>query len=83
MKLRPAARCWNAGDKYGPYGAFFFSMLEMDQFERYGHLGTPGNKRELTLLEKRNLFLDCARKFGLHPLPEEITSESVDVSSFG
>ena len=42
---------------------------------RYSYI--PGHKRQLTLLKSRY------PNFGLHLLPEEITSESVDDSSFG
>ena len=34
VQLRTAARCWNVGDKYGPYGEVFCSMSKMDQFGR-------------------------------------------------
>ena len=46
VKLRIAARCWNVGDKYGPYGEVMFTMLKKEQFERHWHYD-PRDKREL------------------------------------
>ena len=44
VKLRTAARCWNEGNKRGLLGGFFFSMLEMDQYERLGFPDQPGSQ---------------------------------------
>ena len=88
LKLRTAARCWNVGDKYGPYGAVFFSMLEMDQCGRRWHSELPGGNRELTLLRernpitvciRRNPITVCIRKFALHR--HSAIPESMGVSS--
>ena len=27
IQLRLTARCWNIGENYGPFGAFFLSLL--------------------------------------------------------
>ena len=31
IQLRVTARCWNIGEDYGPFGAFFLSLLKLDR----------------------------------------------------
>ena len=31
VQLRVTARCWNFGENYGPFGAFFLSLLKLDR----------------------------------------------------
>ena len=52
----------------------------MDQFGRHWQSDLPGDKREFTLLRKRNQIMDCIRKFGLHPLWEDEIPKSKDLS---
>ena len=50
VQLRVTARCWNIGEKYGPFGAFFLYLLKLD---RRGE-----DSSDMVTLRKKNMLRD-------------------------
>ena len=48
VQLRVTARCWNIGENCGPFGAFFFSLLEMDR--------SGEESRDMVTLRKKDML---------------------------
>ena len=42
------ARCWNIGENYGPFGAFFLSILKLD--------GSGEKSRDVVISRKKNML---------------------------
>ena len=74
LQVRATARCWNAGEKYEPFGEFFFSLLKIDQFVEKG--------RDIVTMQKKNMFRNWVRKFGIWPLTNGRTHGPGDENNF-
>ena len=50
VQQRVAARCWNIGENYGPFGAFFLSILKLDRRSE--------DSSDMMTLRKKNMLGD-------------------------